>query len=104
MYITEYLVSKEHLRPRRSRPVTLRRGFGVVYPLFVVTLIVCGFFCVRFLFCGVLSGSAIILLRKGELVASRSCLCSVSLPRSVVGWSAVFDCGISWSCSLSSWI
>ena len=29
-----------------------------------------------------------------------ACLCSVSLPRGAMGWSAVCDCGISWSYSL----
>ena len=28
------------------------------------------------------------------------CLCSVSLPHSAMGWSAVFDCAISWSYSI----
>ena len=31
---------------------------------------------------------------------SCDCLCSESLPLSVIGWSAVCDCGISWSCLL----
>ena len=53
------------------------------------------------------SSFAIILLRKRGLVAlfslSARCLmtkCSVALPHSVTGWSAVCDCGISWSFSL----
>ena len=32
---------------------------------------------------------------------SCDCLCSVALPRGSVGWSAVCDCGISWSYSLT---
>ena len=28
------------------------------------------------------------------------CLCSVTLPYGAVGWSAMYDCGISWSYSL----
>ena len=57
-------------------------------------------FFVKSLFCGVvfgiLSSLAIILLRKRELVAVVS-VCSVSLPHDAVGWSAVYDLGISWS-------
>ena len=30
-----------------------------------------------------------------------SCDCSLPLPNCVVGWSAVCDCGISWSYSLT---
>ena len=60
------------------------------------------------MFCGVVPGIfsslAIILLRKRELVAilKLCCWCLFSVPRShgAVGWSAVCDCGISWSVSL----
>ena len=31
------------------------------------------------------------------------CLCSVSLPHDAVDWSAFYDCGISWSFSLTFW-
>ena len=62
--------------------------------------------CVGSLFCdeviGALSTLAIMSLRKRELVSLPylccGCLCSVPLPHDVVGWSAVCDCGISWSC------
>ena len=48
-------------------------------------------------------------LRKRELVAlllivflmSSGCKCSVSLSGGAMGWSAVYDCGISWSYSLT---
>ena len=53
----------------------------------------------------VLSSFANILKRKRELVAllllltvlrmSCYCKCSVTLPHGAVGWSAVYDCGIS---------
>ena len=62
----------------------------------------------------VLSYFAIILLRKRELAAlhklnccllsvllSSICYCSVSVPNGVMGWSVVFDCGISMSYSLT---
>ena len=34
------------------------------------------------------------------LLLRNSCLCAVSIPRGVMGWSMVCDCGISWSHSL----
>ena len=50
----------------------------------------------------VISSYAIILTRKGELVALLYCLLDllshkypVALPHGAVGWSAVCDCGIS---------
>ena len=59
-------------------------------------------FCIVAL--SVLSSLAIIL-RKRELVALLElccgCLHSVSLPHGVMGWSAVCDCGISWSYPLT---
>ena len=70
------------------------------FPLFVG-------FCVVSLFCYALlcihSSFAIILKRKRKPVAlffialqmSCYCKCSVALPHSAVGWSAVCDCGIS---------
>ena len=38
------------------------------------------------------------------LLIPGDCLWSVALPRGAVGWSAVRDCGISWSYSLTVWI
>ena len=32
---------------------------------------------------------------------SCDCYCSVALPHAAVGWSAVCDCGISWTYSLT---
>ena len=59
----------------------------------------------------VLSSFAIILTRKRELVALLFvfwmpcyCKCPVALPQGAVGWSAVCDCGISWSYSLTFWL
>ena len=56
----------------------------------------------------VLSSFAIILMRKRELIAlllvfwmSCYCKCPVALPQGAVGWSAVCDCGNSWSYSLT---
>ena len=53
----------------------------------------------------VLSSLAISLLKKRELDALLylccDCLCSVSLPHNAMGWSAVCDCGFSWSYSLT---
>ena len=48
-------------------------------------------------------GYAPVMLRKREPVATLCCsnLCSVSLPYGAVVWSAVCDCGISWSYSLT---
>ena len=56
----------------------------------------------------IVSFLAIILQRKRELVCfslivfllSGGCQRSVSLPRGVVCWSVVCDCGISWAYSL----
>ena len=56
----------------------------------------------------VLSSFAIILMGKKRagcfalivFLMSCDCKCSVSLPHNVVDWSAVCDCGISWSYSL----
>ena len=31
---------------------------------------------------------------------TRDCYCSIAFPQGAVGWSAVHDCGISWSDSL----
>ena len=31
---------------------------------------------------------------------TRDCYCSIAFPHGAVGWSAVHDCGISWSDSL----
>ena len=54
------------------------------------------------MFLGVHSGLAIILLGGAACFALIVlCLCSVSLPHGAVGWSAVSDCGISWSYSLT---
>ena len=53
-------------------------------------------FCCALLY--VLSGFAIILTRKRELVALlllSYCKFPVALPRGAVSWSAVCDCGIS---------
>ena len=67
-----------------------------------------GAFCVWSMYYNVvvrvLSCFAIILLRAGgfpliEILLSYGYLCSVSLPRGAMGWSVVFDCGISRSCS-----
>ena len=50
---------------------------------------------------------AILLVGKRELVALLSFVflvsrdCCVELPRGAVGLSAVCDCGITWSCSLT---
>ena len=76
-------------------------GSVVVDLLFNVLPIVCGislfyaFLCVHFSF-------AIILKRKRELVVCYYCLtdvlyykCTLALPHSALGWSAVFDCGFS---------
>ena len=58
----------------------------------------------------VLSSFAIISLAEEErascftvivLFLSCDCKCSVSLPHGAAGWSAVCDCGISWSYSLT---
>ena len=81
----------------------------VVDSLFVIAPIVCVFFCVWSLFCYtiliVLSSSAIISLRKPELVAllkSFSCCHLAVLWLFItVGWSAVCYSGISWSFSLT---
>ena len=35
------------------------------------------------------------------IMVSFGCLWSVSLPNGVMGWSAVWECGISWSYSLT---
>ena len=70
------------------------------------------FFCVNPLFCYavlcVLSSFAITSLGKRELVVflfvflmSCGCYHSLLLPRDAVGWSAVCDCGISLSYSLT---
>ena len=60
------------------------------------------------LFCHVHFSFAIILKRKRTLVACYCVLqmycyykCSVALPHSTMGWSAVCHCGISWSYSLT---
>ena len=54
---------------------------------------------------GALSSLATVLLRKKKLVSLLELycgyLCSVFLHRGAVGWSAVCDCGISWSYSLA---
>ena len=50
-----------------------------------------------------LSGFATILKRKRKLVAlilMSYCECSVALPHHAEVWSAVCDCGITWSYSL----
>ena len=41
------------------------------------------------------------LLYFNCLLAISGCRCSVSLPHGAFGWSAVCDCGISWSYSLT---
>ena len=52
-------------------------------------------------------GFAIISLRKREregcyyFLMYFDCLFTVSLPQGAVGWSTVFDCGFSWSYSLT---
>ena len=68
------------------------RGGGVLGPCFVVLC--------------VLSGFAIILLKKRELVCFTLIMewlsCSLSIPHgALVGLHAVCDCGISWSCSIT---
>ena len=80
----------------------------VCFPL-VVGVLCLSLFC--FVLLCVLSSFAIILKRKRELVAllfivlrmSCYCECYVTLPHGTVGWSAVCDCGISWSYSLTFW-
>ena len=54
----------------------------------------------------VLSSFAIILMGKRELVAllCLSSWCPVALPHGAVSWSAVCDCGIFWSYSLTFYI
>ena len=76
-----------------------------VYSLFIVC---CCPHCVSMFYDVVpcaLSSLTIILLRKRELVAllkvCRSRLCFVTSLQGGMGWSAVCDCGISWSCSLT---
>ena len=71
------------------------------------------YFCVWPLFCYtllcVLSIFAIISLGKREQVAllfivvlaSNGCYCSLVLPHGAVAWSALCDCGTSWSYSLT---
>ena len=65
----------------------------------------CGISCSYSLAC-VLSGLAMISFKMGTLIAlfiaflvSCGLLCLVSLPRCVVVWSLIFDCGMS--CSYS---
>ena len=67
--------------------------------------------CVWSLFCyavlNFLSSFAVTMYLIGEVRAGCftlivflllcGCLCSVSLPHGAVGWSAVCECGISWS-------
>ena len=73
----------------------------VIFPLVVGVLCLSLFCCILLCF---LSSFAIILKRKREkagffaciaLWMSCYCKCSVTLPHSAVGWSAVCDCGIS---------
>ena len=56
----------------------------------------------------VLSGFAIILLKKRELVCFTLIMewlsCSLSLPHGALGWFAVYDCGIAWSYSITNFI
>ena len=51
------------------------------------------------------SSLAIILKKKRKLVAllllSYRCIVTINIPYGAVGWSAVCDCGISWSYSLT---
>ena len=52
----------------------------------------------------VLSSFAIILKRCFDFIVvqmSCYCECSVTLPHGAVGWSAVCDCGVYWSYSLT---
>ena len=77
---------------------------GLIYSV----LTVCGSLVLGLWFCftvlSVLSSFAIISLRKKQLVALLCLHAVVWLSlfcASLVGWSAVFDCGISWSYSLT---
>ena len=71
------------------------------FPLFVGVLCL-SLFCYALLF--VHYRFAIILKRKRKLapllLSPYRCIvtlkCSLALPHGAVGWSAVFDCGISW--------
>ena len=55
----------------------------------------------RFAVLSVLSSFEIILVGSTSgllysiFLTSYDCLCFMSLPRSVMGWSAVYDCGVS---------
>ena len=75
-----------------------------MYSVFVVVHIPCVIFDIGFLFCGfvhgVLSSLANILLRESAGCLF-GCLCSFSFPHDVVNWSAVRNCDISWSYSLT---
>ena len=76
-----------------------------MYFLLFVGILCLPWFCYVLLL--VLSSFAIILKRKRKLVAVIvlrmycSCGCSVALPHDAVGWSALCDCGISLSYSLT---
>ena len=66
--------------------------FPLVVGVLCLSLFCCALLCV-------LSSFAIILKRKGELVAllllSYCCKRCVTLPHGWVGWSGLCDCGIS---------
>ena len=67
------------------------------FPL-VVEVLCSSLFCCALLL--VLSSFAIILNRKRAgfftfIVLRVSCICSVTLPHSALGWSVFSDCGIS---------
>ena len=61
--------------------------------------------CIRYSL-NVLYSFAIILRRKGELIAYYFIvfLSSSCVSRSAMSWSAVYDCGISWSYSIVLWV